>query len=302
MSNKRIGFVDYRLDNFHAEVYLDALRGPLVGRGYEVVGATALQHEPSQKWAREKTLTYFKNIGDLADRVDFFIILAPSNPELHLKLCQTVFPFGKQTFVDKTFAPDLQTANKIFALADTHKIAIQSTSALRSSSVQKQLASNSSALDGMFITSSGPTFGEYGIHPVELAVSCLGAEIEGLMRLGSNEHPRFILMFSQQRTAIIDFNQAADVPYTATLVTGDGCQHVTVDTDSLFIDAAASILDFFDRQAATIDRRETLIVRRILDLAMQDDPVGKFVDLTDLTAEVRPLPAPHWKAKQVSKA
>ena len=41
MSRKRIGFVDYQLDNFHANIYLRALRGPLTDRGYDVVGATA---------------------------------------------------------------------------------------------------------------------------------------------------------------------------------------------------------------------------------------------------------------------
>ena len=51
---KRIGYFDYRLDNFHAEVYLKALRGPLAHRGYQVAGATALVPEPSRDWAGER--------------------------------------------------------------------------------------------------------------------------------------------------------------------------------------------------------------------------------------------------------
>ena len=31
MSSKRIGFVDYRLDNFHANVYLSALARTAIG-------------------------------------------------------------------------------------------------------------------------------------------------------------------------------------------------------------------------------------------------------------------------------
>jgi hypothetical protein len=58
MAVKRIGFVDYRLDNYHAEVYLKALRGPLAARGYEVVGVTSLEREVSRQWADERQLPY----------------------------------------------------------------------------------------------------------------------------------------------------------------------------------------------------------------------------------------------------
>ena len=53
MAVKRIGFVDYRLDNYHAEVYLKALRGSLASRGYEVAGATALERSVSREWTEE---------------------------------------------------------------------------------------------------------------------------------------------------------------------------------------------------------------------------------------------------------
>ena len=77
MPVKRIGFVDYRLDNYHAEVYLKAIRGPLAARGYEVVGATALDGEVSRAWAEERRLPYSENVESLAPHVDCFIVLAP---------------------------------------------------------------------------------------------------------------------------------------------------------------------------------------------------------------------------------
>ncbi len=51
MAAKRIGFVDDDLDNFHANTYLKALRGPLAERGWRVAGATALQAEKGRGWA-----------------------------------------------------------------------------------------------------------------------------------------------------------------------------------------------------------------------------------------------------------
>ncbi|MFT5090776.1 MAG: hypothetical protein ACI8PG_005157, partial [Planctomycetota bacterium] len=48
--SQRIGFVDFNLENFHADVYLKLLRGELATRGFDVAGATALEEEPSKVW------------------------------------------------------------------------------------------------------------------------------------------------------------------------------------------------------------------------------------------------------------
>ncbi len=51
MSVKKIGFVDDDLDNFHANTYLDAIRGPLLSRGWQVTseGLTDFVVELSSK-------------------------------------------------------------------------------------------------------------------------------------------------------------------------------------------------------------------------------------------------------------
>ena len=132
----RIGFVDDRLDNFHADVYLKLLRGELADLGYQVAGCTALQTEPSRQWATANDVPWFDTVDELNAAVDHFVILAPSTPATHLELCQAVFPHGKSTYVDKTFAPDLRAAKQIFSLADRHRVAMQTTSALRYTNVQ----------------------------------------------------------------------------------------------------------------------------------------------------------------------
>jgi hypothetical protein len=293
MATKRIGFVDYRLDNYHAEVYLKAIRGPLAARGYEVVGATAIEGEVSRAWAEERKLPYFADVASLAPLVDYFVILAPANPELHLEMCEAVFPLGKPTFVDKTFAPDEPTARQIFALADAHRTPIQTTSALRTTAVQAFVRELPSPVQSLLVFSSGTTFAEYGIHPVELAVSCLGHDAERVMRLGPEAHPQWLLQFSGNRTALIDFNPEVEIPFSAIVSTQQGSERIEVDGGTLFLDAAASILDFFDAGRPLIDRRESLMVRRILDLAMSDEARGAFVDLQSSGGQ-QVVPKPHF--------
>ena len=132
---KRIGFVDNKLDNFHANVFLKAYRDALKSRGAVVAGCFGLDADNGKAWAAHNDVPYFSSVAQLNANVDAFMILAPSNPELHLKLAEMVFPFGKTTYVDKTFAPDLATAQKLFDLADKYNTAIQTTSALRYTNV-----------------------------------------------------------------------------------------------------------------------------------------------------------------------
>ena len=103
--SQRIGFVDFNLDNFHADVYLKLLRQDLRERGFAVAGATALQIEESRAWALKNQIPYYSSVAELDDHVDFYAVLAPSNPEVHEELCRQVLPFAKPTYVDKTFAP-----------------------------------------------------------------------------------------------------------------------------------------------------------------------------------------------------
>src|SRR5688500_5019974 len=104
---KRIGFVDNKLENFHANVFLKAFRNDLKDRGWLVAGCYALDAADGRAWAKKNDVPFFDTPGGLDANVDAYMILAPSNPELHLPLAEKFLPFGKPTYIDKTFAPDV---------------------------------------------------------------------------------------------------------------------------------------------------------------------------------------------------
>ena len=267
MPAKRIGFVDDDLNNYHADTYLEAFRGALAGREYEVVGATALQAEKGAAWADSKRVKYHDDVASLAAEVDCFAVLAPGTPETHLGLCEQVFPHGKPTFVDKTFAPDVATAEAIFALADQQGVAVETTSALRTTNVQAEVAQMDELLVSIAQWAGGASFSEYGIHPVEMAVSCLGLAPERLTITGAEHHPTLVIAFTDGRVATIDFNAREYVPFTAVLTSDKKSQAIVVDDTRLFVDAAAAILDFFDAGEALVPRAETMAVLRVLEAA-----------------------------------
>jgi hypothetical protein len=270
---KRIGFVDYKLENFHANVYLKAFRGALRERGWTVSGAYALDEDNGRAWAEHNDVPYFKTPAALNENVDCFMILAPANPELHLQLSEATFPFSKTTYVDKTFAPDLPTAKRIFELADKHKTAVQTTSALRYTAVKP------GPIRHMITWGGGSSFEEYAIHPVEMLISCMGPEAESLMRRGDNAFAQLLINFTGGRTGVVNVHTRGETPFAASVTTERKTKILVVDTSKIFVDTAAAVLDFFESGKPNIDRRESLMIRRILDAAIDPAAQKEFIAL-----------------------
>ena len=274
---KRIGFVDDDLDNFHTRVYLEAIRGPLKERGFTVAGAWALQAEKSRAWAAKNELPYFDDPAALDKAVDVYAILAPSTPATHEDLCKRFLPFGKTSFVDKTFAPDVATASRLFALADQHKVALQTSSALRYTAAQKAVK----VVDVRHVVTWGPgrSYDEYAVHPVEMAVSLMGPEAVALMRRGADPESQLLIDFTGGRTAVVNVYNQRKTPYAASITTAKETRYVEVDTKPLFVDAASAMLDFFEARKELIDRRESMAVMRILEAARNPAALAGFVKL-----------------------
>src|SRR5439155_18588096 len=216
----------------------------------------------------------------LNENVDAFMILAPSNPELHLKLCAAVFPFGKTTYVDKTFAPDLATAKKIFALADENKTAIQTTSALRYANVQRYVRElGTGPVRHMIAWGGGNSFEEYAIHPIEMLISCMGPDAQSLMRRGDGDFSQLLLNFSGGRTGVTNVYIRGETPFAAAVTSEKETKILHVETTRIFLDTAAAVLDLFESGTPNVDRRESLMIRRILDVANDPACQKSFVEL-----------------------
>lgn len=276
----RIGFVDFDLDNFHANVYLKLIRGELAQRGFTVSACTAMQQDSSRAWAERNSIPYAESVADMDSAVDYYAVLAPSNPEVHEELCEQVLPRGKATYVDKTFAPDLAAAERIFDLADRSGVPMQTSSALRYTNVQDRVREiGPEAVHHMVTWGAGSSFDEYAIHPLELAVSCMGSDAQRLCRRGSGDQSQLLIDFSADRTAVVNVYTHSKTPFAATVTTHEGTEYIPVDSAVIFRNTAAAMLDLFESGKATIDRQQTLMIRRILDAAARPEALGRFIAL-----------------------
>jgi predicted dehydrogenase len=275
---RRIGFVDLNLENYHANAFLQALRGPLKERGFTVTGATGTRTAESRAWAEKNQVLFFDTDTALNDAVDFFMVLAPSNPDVHLELCRRILPFRKPTYVDKTFAPDHATARKIFVLADEHATPVQTSSALRYTNVQTEVEKAAPAkVEHMITWGGGGSFDEYAIHPLELLISVMGHEATSLMRRGSRERAQLLIEFAGGGTGVVNVFPQTTTPFAASFTTDKATRYVEVDVPTIFTNNQATILDFFTSAKPNVDRRESLTLMRLLDIARDPRALKDFV-------------------------
>ncbi len=269
---KTVGFVDFDLENFHANVFADLLAGDLRDRGWRLAKCWSAEGRSGAEWALRRGIPHVPEIDDLAD-CDGIMILAPSNPEVHLQFAKEVFPLGKPAYVDKTFAPDLSVAGEIFRLADRHAVPVFTTSALRcSASLRGAAGAAAGRVRHMQAWGGGRSFAEYAIHPLEMIVSVMGPDATHVRHVpdGKGQHAIHIT-YAGGRTAAVFLNLDTQCPFQAMLSSDERTVHVHCQSDPLFRDLGNMVLDFFQSGTEPVPRTETLAIRRILDAAEASD-------------------------------
>ena len=261
---KRIVFIDHDIANWHANTFARLIKES--NRDFQLAGIFANRKDNAAEWAGSHGVPCVDSIADLKDLSDFVMVLAPSNPETHLTLCEEAFRLGKPAYVDKTFAPDLSTAEAIFRLADAADVPVQSSSVLRYTEVQEFCQSAPENRPDFVSTWGGGTdFHEYIIHQVEMAVSLLGPDYESLRAERLAHITRIDLAFSGGRAASIHMAAPSEIAFSATVSNPQSTRTFVVDEGRLFVSGLHAILDFFELGRAVVDRRETLAIMRILD-------------------------------------
>ena len=124
---KKIGFVDYYISEWHANNYPGWVKDycAKVGLDYQVCYAWAekdvslVDGKTTAEWCENMGIEQCASVEELCKKSDNIVVLAPSDPDTHLRLAKEVFKYadGKRVYIDKTFAPDYATAKEIFDLA-----------------------------------------------------------------------------------------------------------------------------------------------------------------------------------------
>ena len=244
---KKIGFIDYFLDEWHANNYPEFIKTASNGE-FEVAYAWGMIDPPAElgkeltnkQWAEKYGVTLCETMDEVIEKSDYLIVLSPNNPEMHEELCKKPLSSGKLTYVDKTFAPDAETAKRIFAVADASGTKTYSSSALRFSEEYKDFK----GFPIQHIYSKGPGVYEiYSIHQIEPIMMLMDAQPVRVMYTGTPTHPSMIIEFEDGRTA--HMYQAAGEKFEITAVDKDNNARTRrVDSD-FFASFIKDLIEFF---------------------------------------------------------
>lgn len=264
----KLGFIDYYLDEWHANNYPAWIAEASDGR-MAVTHAYGQIDSPrgvsSRAWCDRHGVRLCGAIEEVVAACDGLIVLSPDNPEQHLQLCGLPLKSGKPTYVDKTFAPDLDTARRIFAIADAHGTPCYSTSALRYASEYADV--DRAAIQAL--RSFGPgSFDIYSIHQIEPVCMLMPAQPARVMCLTSGEAVAMNVQFRDGRYATID-NHPKAPGFRMDVLTRDGVQALAVE--SAFFQAFIKAMVGFFEEGSTplVDHRETLRVMALREAGIR---------------------------------
>ena len=262
---KKIGFVDYYLSEWHANNYPAWMAAVCAEKGLEYQVAYAwgeLETSPldgvtSAQWCEKNGVELCHSLEELCEKSDVILVLAPSNPEKHLAYAKVVLPYGKTTYIDKTFAPDLATAEEIFAIAAKHGTPVFSSSALRYATELE----TENPTRTMMVTGAGSSIEEYVVHLAEMVVKKLGVGAKSILCHTCGIQSYFHVQYADDREAMMVFSKK--LPYTLLLTDANGKPTYAPVKSAFFQGLMAEILRYYESGVSSVTPEETLEVMRL---------------------------------------
>lgn len=265
---KKIGFVDYYISEWHACNYPAWIERICVDMGVEYkvayawaeVDVSPVDGVSTAEWCEKFGAEKCATIDELCEKSDVIVILAPSNPETHLRYAEAVLKYGKRTYIDKTFAPDAGTAKEIFALGEKYNAPFFSTSALRYATELDSIDNP----DSMLVTGGGSNLPEYFIHLGEQVVKKMGA-VKNVS--ATKNGTQWIIQAKTEGGKDATMIYGSAMPYNV-YMTKDGKETWKSIKSPFFDGLIADMLNFFETGKASFDTAETLKVMELRDAVL----------------------------------
>jgi len=277
---KKIGFIDYFLDEFHANEYPAMIKN--ITNDMEVTHAFALIDSPKEggmttdAWCEAKGITRALSIDKLIEECDFIVVLSPDNPEYHEELSEKPLMSGKRVYIDKTFAVSRESAARMFERAAKYNTQMYSTSALRFSAEFESVKK-----DGIsFISSRGPaSFETYAIHQFEPVVSLMGSDALRIMFVGNEISSAFQIEFSNGRKAITS-HFSNECPFNFAIQYSSGELKLIDSCSGFFENFIFNMVDFFQTGNIKVPTEETMTISSLIECgALAKKRPGEWVNI-----------------------
>lgn len=278
---KKVGIIDNHISNFHSNTYFKLFHEIAVEENreeykithiYAASDESPVNHETTAQWCEKTGAKACNSPEEVCEAVDVIMVLAPNNPELHEEFCDVAFKSGKRVYVDKTFAPDYDTAKRIEKMGKAYNANYWSSSATRfEPSLSEFLSDNSPKVDAVTIE-CGINFQIYSIHLIELMNTFMKNGAKSVICRNNSATLVFEVAFNDTRKAFLNLFTGTDIEFGCFPEIDGKCQAIYLKGD-FWKGFATALLDYFDTGISPIPIENTvecIAVRSAMKKAMEN--------------------------------
>lgn len=268
---KKIGFIDYFLDEWHANNYPTWINenARAIKGNYKVAYAWADIDSPegltSKEWAEKHGVKLLDSIDELVEKSDYIVVLSPDHPEHHERLAKVPLMSGKPVYIDKTFSPDRVSGERMFALAEKNNTPLFSSSALRFAEELSNYPDekiNPNNLEFISTRGSG-TYQNYSVHQFEMIVSQMGVGAKRIKSLSTKNSNLLMIDYGDGRMA--QFKQMPHLPFQINMQLKDGEGLLIPDCSDIFTRLIDAIMTFFETGESPAPKAETIEIMALIE-------------------------------------
>ena len=270
---KKIGFIDYFIDEWHANNYPEFIRNSVLGNQFEIARAweklTPAGKIPLEQWCELHSVKKAGSIEEVVETCDCIVVLSPDNPEMHEELSDIPLRSGNPVYIDKTFAPTKEIAVRLFDKAKRYNTPLMSSSALRfESNIQNALKEELCGKKVHFASTSGSgIFDNYAVHQLEMLVMVLGTGAKKVMQCG-NQHARIMtITYEDERRGSIQLSPSQPFRLACQYENDSGL--VLENMTDFFDKFIEAMLRFFNTGESEIPKEETVEIISIYEAGIQ---------------------------------
>ena len=265
---KKIGVIDYFIDEWHANNYPRMIRESSFKGEFDVALAWDMIKKDGKKpidaWCREQNVKQATSIEQVVEECDCIVVLSPDNSEMHEKLADLPLKSGKAVYIDKPIAPDLAAAKRLYEKAEKYGTPLMSSSALRfGSGLEKAIQDIGSERVNFVAVQGGGVFNIYAIHQLEMLVMLMGTGARQVMQSGGKNANLLIIDYGDGRRGTINLIPSHAFRLSASY--GENKCAVINDMPDFFPRFIEAMLKFFETKVSVIPVRQTLEIAALIE-------------------------------------
>ncbi len=257
----KVGFIDYYLDEWHAQSAPAHLEKQSNGEVKVCYAYGEISHPTkgttSEEWCEKMGIDCCSTIDEVIEKSDVLMVLAPDNCERKEDLCRKALSSGKPCFVDKPFGTDLASAKRMFEIAEKSGTPCYSCSSLRYA--QEYNTVNREAIQSLVSFTPQNSYDNYILHGLEPAMMLMGEPAVRAMAVKKDDafYSVTIQMQSGRYIVINSFNY--NTPYLMNISIPTSNQLINCSYD-FWIYHYKAMIEFFKTGVAPVSHKETLMI------------------------------------------